>query len=45
MRNALTDLKLRGLDVIHAGDETFPLAKGVRAVAFSRLLKDIKPIR
>jgi hypothetical protein len=45
MRNALTDLKLRSLDVIHAGDETFPLAKGVRAVAFSRLLKDIKPIR
>lgn len=45
MRNALTDLGLKSLDVIHAGDETFPLAKKVRAVAFSRLLDDIQPIR
>ncbi|MGA2587746.1 MAG: ATP-binding protein [Candidatus Aminicenantales bacterium] len=45
MRNALKDLKLRSLDVIHAGERTFGLAERIRAVAFSRLLEDIKPIR
>jgi predicted AAA+ superfamily ATPase len=38
---ALNDLKLRRLDVIHSGESTFPLAKGVRAVSFSRILKDL----
>jgi hypothetical protein len=42
MRNALEDLKLKRLDVIHAGDETFPLDKKVRAIAFTRLLADLK---
>jgi predicted AAA+ superfamily ATPase len=41
MRSALHDLKLNHLDVIHAGEHTFPLGKKIRAVAFSRLLKDI----
>ncbi len=45
MRNASADLKLKQLDVIHAGDETFQLDKNIRAVALSRLLKDIKPLR
>jgi predicted AAA+ superfamily ATPase len=45
MRNTLKDLKLRSLDVIHAGERTFGLAERIRAVAFSRLLEDIKPIR
>jgi hypothetical protein len=45
MRSALTDLRLQSLDVIHAGDETFPLGKKVRAVAFNRLLDDLKPLR
>lgn len=45
MRNALTDLGLKSLDVIHAGDQTFPLEKKVRAVAFSRLLDDLQPLR
>lgn len=45
MRNALHDLKLKTLDVIHAGEQTFHLAAGVRAVAFSRLLEDLKPMR
>ncbi len=44
MRNALKDLKLRSLDVIHAGERTFGLAEKIRAVAFPRLLEDIKPI-
>lgn len=45
MRHAMDDLRLDRLDVIHAGDHTFPLADGVRAVAFSRLLKDELPLR
>jgi len=42
---ALADLHLQRLDVIHAGDATFPLAERVRAVAWSRLLTDIQPLR
>ena len=41
MRSAVADLGLRSLDVIHAGEGTFPLAPGVRAVAASRLLDDL----
>lgn len=41
MRSAVADLDLRSLDVIHAGEGTFPLAPGVRAVAASRLLDDL----
>lgn len=45
MRNALSDLKLRRLDLIHAGEETFPLGKKVRAVAFPRMMEDLEPLR
>jgi uncharacterized protein len=44
MRYALSDLHLRSLDVIHAGETTFPMDKKIRAVAFRRLLQDIKPL-
>jgi uncharacterized protein len=44
MRNALSDLHLERLDVIHAGEETFPLGDRVRAVALPRLLEDLKPL-
>ena len=44
MRYALSDLKLRSLDVIHAGEKTFPMDKKIRAVALMRLLLDIKPL-
>ena len=44
MRYALSDLHLRSLDVIHAGERTFPMDKKIRAVAFTRLLQDIKPL-
>ena len=44
MRNALSDIKLSHLDIIHAGDQTFPLSRQARAVSFSRLLKDLKPL-
>jgi len=44
MRIALADLNLNRLDVIHAGEQTFPLAKKIRAVALTRLLEDVKPL-
>ena len=44
MRQALVDLKLSSLDVVHAGADTFPLAKGIRAVALSRLHLDVEPL-
>ncbi len=42
MRSALTDLKLTRLDVIHAGDKTYSLAKNIRAIAASDLLQEVK---
>lgn len=45
MRHALTDLKLKRVDVIYAGETTFPLAKDIRAVSIARLLSDLKPLR
>ena len=45
MRNALGDLKLDRLDLVHAGDETFPMGKKIRAVALPRLLDDLQPLR
>jgi len=45
MRQASSDLKLSRLDVIHCGDHTFWLRKQVRAVAFTRLLEDLRPLR
>lgn len=44
MHTALSDLKLKRLDVVHAGDHTFPLAHRARAVALSRLLQDLSPL-
>jgi uncharacterized protein len=41
MKSALSDLKLESLSVIHAGQETFPMAKGIRAVGLSRMLQDV----
>lgn len=41
MHTAMIDLGLRSIDLIHAGDETFPLAKGIQAVAAARLLDDL----
>ena len=43
MHTACADLKLTRLDLIHAGQETFPLAQQVRAVAASRITEDIEP--
>lgn len=45
MHIALADLRLERLDVVHAGERTFPLAERVRAVALARALQDIAPLR
>jgi hypothetical protein len=42
MHVAVEDLKLDRLDVVHAGRETYPLSKGIRAVAMSRVLQNIE---
>jgi predicted AAA+ superfamily ATPase len=42
MRSALDDLGLESIDLVHAGDRTFPLAERIRAVAFSRMFEDIR---
>jgi predicted AAA+ superfamily ATPase len=41
MQIALQDLKLERLDVVHTGSDTYPLTKGIRAVAVNRILDDI----
>ncbi|HEX9729828.1 MAG TPA: ATP-binding protein [Gemmatimonadales bacterium] len=45
MRSALADLRLRRLDVIHAGTETFPMGERIRAVPLTRVGEDIAPLR
>lgn len=42
MRIALEDLSLEQLDVIHAGEGTFPLAERIRAVALSDVWKCVE---
>lgn len=46
-RSAYEALRLQRLDVVHAGEQSFPLAGGeqeVRAVAFRRLFEDLEPL-
>ena len=45
MHIARKDLRLSSLDVVHAGDDTFPLREGIRALALKRILTDLKPLR
>ena len=44
MRSALDVLRLDRIDVVHAGDHTFPLADGLRAVSLRRLRDDLPPL-
>lgn len=44
MRAARETLRLESVDVFHAGDHTFALEKGFRAVAFADLFKAIEPL-
>jgi uncharacterized protein len=41
MRAAMTDLRLDSLSVVHAGADSFPMGKGIRAVALSHLRPQI----
>ena len=45
MQIARHDLGLSSLDVVHAGDHTFLLREGVRALSLKRVLADLKPPR
>ena len=42
MRIACEDLQLSQLDVIHAGDRTFDMAEGIRALAIADLVKSLR---
>lgn len=44
MRSARELLALDRIDVVHAGDESFPMSEGFRAVAFERIFEDIEPL-
>lgn len=44
MRVALQDLGLASLDVVHAGEHTFPLDRRVRAISLARILSDLEPL-
>jgi hypothetical protein len=44
MHSARESLHLDRLDLIHAGEHSFPLAEGVRAIAFGRLFEDLEPL-
>lgn len=45
MRSSMQDLKLKSLTVVHAGKDSFSLAKNVRAVAAGMLVDELKPLR
>lgn len=42
MRTAIADLGLKRLDLIHAGTQSFPLAKQIDAIAFARIREDLR---
>jgi hypothetical protein len=44
MRSALETLHLDSLDVVHAGNQTFPLSEQVRALALARIDEDLEPL-
>ena len=44
MLSALQVLRLDSLDVIHAGQGTFPLAERIRAVSAAGLLTEVEPL-
>lgn len=44
MHQALEDLELERIDVIHAGSSNFPLGERIRAVSIRRLWEDLEPL-
>ncbi len=45
MHIAKSDLKLDSLDIIYPGDDTYPIADGVRAVGLTQIWSDLRIIR
>ena len=45
MRSALETLDLERLDVVHAGERSYRLAPGVRALPAGRLASELAPLR
>jgi predicted AAA+ superfamily ATPase len=45
MHVAFEDLRLSRIDVVHAGSRSFPLHQKIRAIALSRLMEDLKPLK
>ena len=45
MHVALEDLRLSRVDVVHAGTRSFPMHPKIRAIALSRLLEDLEPLK
>jgi predicted AAA+ superfamily ATPase len=45
MRNAIVDLRLTELYVVHAGSESFPLSREIHAVALENLSTALKPLK
>jgi hypothetical protein len=43
MRTAMSDLGLERLFVVHAGEHSFDMGKGIRAIALPHLLDELKP--
>jgi len=44
MRSAMSDLKLKSLTVVHAGQQSFALARNVLALSAAALTRDIRPL-
>ena len=44
MHTAVSDLRLRELTVVHAGEHSFPLGERMRAVPLKRLREDVEPL-
>jgi len=44
IRSVQESLRLTRLAIIHAGNQSFPLANGIHAIAFHRLFEDLAPL-
>ncbi len=44
MLSARETLGIQSVECVHAGNDTFPLAKGIRVVAFSQMHSEIEPL-
>lgn len=45
MRSAMTDLRLSALTLVHAGDDSFPLAKNIRALSWKAIVHELDPLK